>query len=367
MGAITCMGVATANSVLVVSFARQRMNAGDDALQAALTAGYTRFRPVLMTALAMIVGMVPMALGLGEGAEQNAPLGRAVIGGLIFATVATLFFVPTVFVMIHGRKVGGARGPSAECPDDRPAATRRLQRFRTRGCASTPGSRPRSPSCWRSGASSAASAPATRSADESAIAAATTVVTVKPTRRTGVGSAGPARQCAGQLRGAHLRANQRLSSGLVHGHRHAGQEGSAARRDRIAGGRSAAEPGPGGPRDRRGELPARQVAPMCAGRACWRPSRYRSRTPSSERVTPRPRRRPSSRRPRTSRVCARWNPSSECWLRSMAWSRSATPTSERSSTPGRARGRRYSGSPTPIACESTCRCRSHTRRAFGRE
>jgi multidrug efflux pump subunit AcrB len=108
MGAIMCMGVATANSVLVISFARQRMNAGDDALRAASTAGYTRFRPVLMTALAMIAGMLPMALGLGQGAEQNAPLGRAVIGGLIFATVATLFFVPTLFVMIHGRKAGGA-------------------------------------------------------------------------------------------------------------------------------------------------------------------------------------------------------------------------------------------------------------------
>ncbi len=108
MGAIMCMGVATANSVLVVSFARHRMDAGDDAMQAALTAGFTRFRPVLMTALAMIIGMVPMALGLGEGAEQNAPLGRAVIGGLVFATVATLFFVPTVFVMIHGRKANVA-------------------------------------------------------------------------------------------------------------------------------------------------------------------------------------------------------------------------------------------------------------------
>jgi multidrug efflux pump subunit AcrB len=105
-GAIMCMGVATANSVLVISFARERMNAGDDALHAALQAGFTRFRPVLMTALAMIIGMVPMALGLGEGGEQNAPLGRAVIGGLVFATVATLFFVPTVFVMIHGRKAG---------------------------------------------------------------------------------------------------------------------------------------------------------------------------------------------------------------------------------------------------------------------
>jgi multidrug efflux pump subunit AcrB len=102
-GAIMCMGVATANSVLVVSFARERMNAGDTALEAALQAGFTRLRPVLMTALAMIIGMIPMALGLGEGGEQNAPLGRAVIGGLIFATVATLFFVPTVFSIIHGR------------------------------------------------------------------------------------------------------------------------------------------------------------------------------------------------------------------------------------------------------------------------
>jgi multidrug efflux pump subunit AcrB len=102
-GAIMCMGVATANSVLVVSFARERMNAGDDAFTAASKAGYSRFRPVMMTALAMIIGMIPMALSLGEGAEQNAPLGRAVIGGLIFATVATLLFVPTVFVLIHGR------------------------------------------------------------------------------------------------------------------------------------------------------------------------------------------------------------------------------------------------------------------------
>ena len=103
-GAIMCMGVATANSVLVISFARQRMDAGDDAAHAALQAGTTRFRPVLMTALAMIIGMLPMALGFGEGGEQNAPLGRAVIGGLVFATVATLFFVPTVFSIIHGRR-----------------------------------------------------------------------------------------------------------------------------------------------------------------------------------------------------------------------------------------------------------------------
>jgi multidrug efflux pump subunit AcrB len=107
-GAIMCMGVATANSVLVVSFARERMNAGDNAFEAALQAGFTRLRPVLMTALAMIIGMVPMALGLGDGGEQNAPLGRAVIGGLIFATVATLFFVPTVFSIIHGRSAARA-------------------------------------------------------------------------------------------------------------------------------------------------------------------------------------------------------------------------------------------------------------------
>ncbi len=103
-GAVMCMGVATANSILLVSFARERMNIGIPAAQAALEAGYTRIRPVLMTALAMIIGMVPMSLGLGEGGEQNAPLGRAVIGGLLFATVATLFFVPSIFAMIHGHR-----------------------------------------------------------------------------------------------------------------------------------------------------------------------------------------------------------------------------------------------------------------------
>jgi multidrug efflux pump subunit AcrB len=102
-GAIMCMGVATANSILVIAFARERLAVHGDAVQAAVEAGYTRFRPVLMTALAMIIGMAPMALGLGEGGEQNAPLGRAVIGGLIFATIATLMFVPVVFSIIHGR------------------------------------------------------------------------------------------------------------------------------------------------------------------------------------------------------------------------------------------------------------------------
>jgi CzcA family heavy metal efflux pump len=103
-GSIMCVGVATANSILVVSFAKEQLAEGKDALAAAQNAGFTRFRPVLMTALAMIIGMVPMAIGLGEGGEQNAPLGRAVIGGLLFATVATLFFVPVFFSLLHGRK-----------------------------------------------------------------------------------------------------------------------------------------------------------------------------------------------------------------------------------------------------------------------
>jgi multidrug efflux pump subunit AcrB len=122
-GAIMCMGVATANSVLMVSFARERMDEGDDAFKAASAAGLARFRPVLMTALAMIIGMIPMAASLGEGAEQNAPLGRAVIGGLVFATVATLFFVPTVFVLIHGRgaKHDQAKKRSGDADDPAPA------------------------------------------------------------------------------------------------------------------------------------------------------------------------------------------------------------------------------------------------------
>ena len=103
-GAVMCMGVATANSILMVSFAREQLDEGVPAMRAAVSAGYTRVRPVLMTALAMIIGMVPMALGFGEGGEQNAPLGRAVIGGLLFATVATLFFVPSVFAIFHGRR-----------------------------------------------------------------------------------------------------------------------------------------------------------------------------------------------------------------------------------------------------------------------
>ena len=115
-GAIMCMGVATANSILMVSFAREQMTEGKSAREAALQAGFVRIRPVIMTALAMIIGMVPMAIGLGEGGEQNAPLGRAVIGGLIFATFATLFFVPCVFSMIHGRRQRKRRRDESPSP-----------------------------------------------------------------------------------------------------------------------------------------------------------------------------------------------------------------------------------------------------------
>jgi len=123
-GTIMCMGVATANSILVVSFARERLgDLGGDARAAALDAGFVRFRPVLMTALAMMIGMVPMALGLGDGGEQNAPLGRAVIGGLLFATVSTLFFVPTFFNLLHGwlvrrkNRSAGRRAPERSLED----------------------------------------------------------------------------------------------------------------------------------------------------------------------------------------------------------------------------------------------------------
>ncbi len=112
-GAIMCMGVATSNSILVISFSKERLEEGEDPGEAALNAGFTRFRPVLMTALAMVIGMLPMSLGLGEGGEQNAPLGRAVIGGLLFATVATLFFVPVFFSFVHGWRQGRSAGEAA--------------------------------------------------------------------------------------------------------------------------------------------------------------------------------------------------------------------------------------------------------------
>jgi len=111
-GAIMCMGVATANSILVISFARERMAAGVNATVAAFEAGGSRFRPVLMTALAMVIGMLPMAIEPG----QNQPLGRAVIGGLIFATCATLFLVPSIFSLVHGHRPGNANQPDAATP-----------------------------------------------------------------------------------------------------------------------------------------------------------------------------------------------------------------------------------------------------------
>ena len=122
MGSIMCMGVATANSILVVAFAKERLAGHGDAIEAAIEAGYTRFRPVLMTALAMIIGMIPMALGLGEGGEQNAPLGRAVIGGLLCATIATLVFVPSVFAIVHGSR----RGEDSEAVEEEPVHRSRL-------------------------------------------------------------------------------------------------------------------------------------------------------------------------------------------------------------------------------------------------
>jgi multidrug efflux pump subunit AcrB len=114
-GALMCMGIATANSVLLVSFAREKLDEGLEATAAALEAGFTRFRPVMMTALAMVIGMMPMALAMGDGGEQNAPLGRAVIGGLLVATSATLFFVPTVFSLLHRRRSHAPEGrPGSE-------------------------------------------------------------------------------------------------------------------------------------------------------------------------------------------------------------------------------------------------------------
>jgi multidrug efflux pump subunit AcrB len=118
MGAIMCMGVATSNSILVVSFAKERLLHHGDSFMAAIEAGTTRFRPVIMTALAMVIGMIPMALGLGDGGEQNAPLGRAVIGGLLCATVATLVFVPSVFALLHGRSTSADEEPVRESDNE---------------------------------------------------------------------------------------------------------------------------------------------------------------------------------------------------------------------------------------------------------
>ena len=128
MGAIMCLGVATANSVLVVTFARNHLQEGKNSIQAAWEAGTGRLRPVIMTATAMIIGMIPMALGLGDGGEQNAPLGRAVIGGLMLATVATLLFVPVIFSLLHRQAVPNASGtaqPKQTVPSEAPSGGHR--------------------------------------------------------------------------------------------------------------------------------------------------------------------------------------------------------------------------------------------------
>ena len=213
-GAIMCMGVATANSVLMVSFARERMDAGDDAFKAASAAGFARFRPVLMTALAMIIGMIPMALSLGEGAEQNAPLGRAVIGGLVFATVATLFFVPTVFVLIHGRK-GHEREPEpapAALTDS--SAPRPLRAHPARGRA-RPGGLGRGESRsfpQRARQGNRRPGRPGRHCPEAG-------------REPAIRGTGAAGQRPGLRGGPDLRTHQRLSEKLVHGYRRSGEEG----------------------------------------------------------------------------------------------------------------------------------------------
>ena len=225
-GAIMCMGVATANSILVVSFARERLAATGDAALAAVEAGFTRFRPVLMTALAMIIGMAPMALGLGEGGEQNAPLGRAVIGGLIFATVATLMFVPVVFSIVHGRKAERAaraarrrRDPEKPMPDDpRPADATSAARASASSigivaaCVAVAdrGHRPRQPRAWRATTVDDLDRRATRFPTVSVISLNASTTGAQP---------GAARQRPGVQQRADLCARQRLSEEVVRRHR----------------------------------------------------------------------------------------------------------------------------------------------------
>ena len=267
-GAIMAMGIATANSILVVSFARERLQEGADALTAALEAGFTRFRPVLMTALAMIIGMVPMSLGLGEGGEQNAPLGRAVIGGLLFATVATLFFVPVVFSVIHGWRARGralAAGSSLEQRNraDQGRAYEFVSAFR-RWNAPAPAPldcdrRHRRRVRCGTGVGHSAAPRGHRGAEERDAGAQHPHrfrhQTQSGRRQPGSRSAG---QYAGVRRHPDLRADQRLSQALDSRYRRPREGGPAAGRDRHPGGRRSAPPGAGGSRDRRGELPSRR-------------------------------------------------------------------------------------------------------------
>ncbi len=239
-GAIMCMGVATANSVLVISFARERYAEHGDPVAAALEAGFVRFRPVLMTALAMIIGMVPMALGLGEGGEQNAPLGRAVIGGLIFATVATLIFVPVVFSLAHkqGRqsRIRSRRSPRPMSdPTARPASS---AGSRLAGVIAGAGAVVLVVTgIWRRDKSSAKLQDWT---DDQAIP---TVAIVALNAKPGVASLEPAGPAGGQSPRADLCARQRLREELERRHRRRGQGRADARRNRGAGPRPAVAAG----------------------------------------------------------------------------------------------------------------------------
>ena len=241
-GAIMCMGVATANSVLVISFAKERLEQHGDATAAAIEAGFVRLRPVLMTALAMIIGMLPMALGFGEGGEQNAPLGRAVVGGLAFATVATLIFVPVIFSIIHQRRRGAAPRrrenqmppdpiPPAPHPDvpagaaagglsprahhHHPRRARHHRRHRRHGHHDAQNGR-----CQAAGMDRKPGRAGRRSRTAG-----------YPRQADDVRASRPAR---GLHAGADLRARQRLCEGMEGRHRHASQGGRPSRRDRRA-------------------------------------------------------------------------------------------------------------------------------------
>ena len=292
-GAIMCMGVATANSVLVVSFARERLAELGDATAAALDAGYVRFRPVLMTALAMIIGMAPMALGFGEGGEQNAPLGRAVIGGLVFATVATLIFVPVVFSVIHrhhGKTVrrAGRRSRSSPC---RLSLLPALLAKPRRGLAIA-------------GLAGllvvvlvVASGLWNRNASEAKLKEWTDAQSVPVGQRRAADQqrqqvvarpAGPAR---GLYPGADLCPRRRLPEGLARRYRRAGEGGPAPGRDRGARSRPAAPAGQGGAGQRPGGRGAGDGDGADAGSSSAAPTPCRAR-PS----TRRPAISPSSRR-----------------------------------------------------------------------
>ena len=221
-GAIMCMGVATANSVLVISFARERLDELGDAAAAALEAGFVRFRPVLMTALAMVIGMLPMALGLGEGGEQNAPLGRAVIGGLVFSTIATLVFVPVVFSLVHGRRTPARAGcrPATPIRSSCPCKLSHHLAASVRCVIGVARAGRRLPPWW-----SAASRPATRRPSSSRSGRGQAVPTVslvatKDDRRRAAGTAGPHRSLVAR---ADLRPRERLPEELERRHRRAGE------------------------------------------------------------------------------------------------------------------------------------------------